>query len=79
MEDFFLGVKRGVLMMGGGLSIVKGSPLEEILKDWPKTDGTHGLSRKRAVQLFQLNWPELTSVGNIDQQWPKMGSLDEDR
>lgn len=66
-------------MMGGGLSIVKGSALEDVPKEWLKTDGTHGLSTKRALRICQLNWPEVTSVGNRDQEWSKMGSLDEDR
>ena len=55
-------------MMGGGLSIVKGSSLEDVPKVWPKIDGTHSLLTKRVLQLCQLNWPEVTSVGNTDQE-----------
>ena len=66
-------------MMGGGLSIVKGSSLEDAPKERPKIDGNHGLLTKRVLWLCQLNWPEVTAVGNINQEWRKMGSLDEDR
>ena len=68
MEEPFWGIKRGALMMGGGLSIVKGSSLEDVPKVWPKIDGTHSLLTKRVLQLCQLNWPEVTSVGNTDQE-----------
>ena len=54
MEESFLGVKRSALMMGGELSIVKGSALEEVLKDWPKTEGTHGLLRKKGITVMPI-------------------------
>ena len=41
-------------MMGGELSIVKGSALEEVLKDWPKTEGTHGLLRKKGITVMPI-------------------------
>ena len=50
MDEPFWGVKRGALMMGGGITIAKGLVLEKILKDWMKTDGTHDIWRKREVQ-----------------------------
>ena len=65
--------------MGTGHSIVKGTPLGELLTNWSKIDGTRGLSKKRALELRQDTWPTLTTLGIASQRWPEVGSFDYDR
>lgn len=41
--------------------------------------GTHGLSRKRAVELCQDTWLVTTAFRTGDQKWPSVGSSNFDR
>ena len=67
--------------MGGSPSIIKGSPLEEILCNWSKIEGVVGLKKKRVITLCQDDWPFLTRVRGAgpDEVWPPEGTFDDKR
>lgn len=55
--------RQELIISGTGHSIVKGTPLGELLTNWSKIDGARGLSKKRALELRQDTWPALTTLG----------------